>query len=385
MNIRKNWIIYITIIFIAIIGIFAFFIFPKIQRSKVSNTATTLGETIKQKERTIKKDIEDVDTMWELAELYSRIDRDYERAQELLDTILNKEPDHELAMHLKGVVLTEQGKFIEAIDQFNSLLAMDENDPVTLQNLSKLYFIFDIDRSLNYAKEAVEAAIWQYRQDSEYDYSPVFNEWEQAIQNFDIEFQIDPAIAVLNMEEFFMAEPTLLIEVYKFALDMLENTSLDNAKNLLERAGLLYTEIGNNEEAVDIYRKLTEISPEYGKGYVLLSNRLAKVDRLDELADIMERLKSQDKMIVEKNIIDILMQYEKGETKEAMERLEIMNVDEYNIFIAHNMGILYETLGKKDDAIRCYNRALGYSDEDYDFWQAINHETTKAVLYLDSK
>lgn len=384
MSFRKNQIIYIILLLIVIIGVLAFYVVTKIQGEKGYEGPISSEEDIMRMEKYIERNPEDIETMWELAERYSRVDRNYEKAHSLLSTILKIEPEHKLAMHLRGIILIEESKFSEALSQFEEILLIDENDPVTLHNISQLYFISDRQKALEYAKKAIAVAKQLAREDKEYTYSPMFEEWERAVTEFDAKFEEDPAAASLGMEEYFLAQPTLMLEICKLALESSEKSDPPNMQKLLERVGLLYTELGMDAEAVDTYEKLIEISPEYGRGYVLLANRLVKMDKLESLKDVHIKIQDHQKMVAEKNIIDILMQYHRGETDEAMERLQVINVDEYDILIYHTMGILYEQLGNKKGAIEYYNKALSYSNGDYEFWQAINYETTRAILLLDS-
>lgn len=384
MAIRKKQGIYIIVLLIVIIGILAFYLVTRTQRKKGYESSTSFEADLVEMEKYVERNPEDIETMWELAERYSRVYRDYEKAHSLLSDILEIEPEHKLAMHLRGIILIEEFRFPEALNQFEEKLALYANDPVTLHNISKLYFISNRQKALEYAQKAVEVERQLYRQDNQYTYSPVFEEWERAVKEFDTKFKEDPAAASLEMEEYFSVEPALMIEVCKMALESSKISDSQNIQKLLEKVGLLYTELGMNEEAVDAYKRLIEMSPEYGRGYVLLANRLAKLDKFEYLKELNVQMQSQQKMVAEKNIVDILMQYDRGETDEAIERLQIMNVDEYNIFIFHNMGILCEHIGNKEKAIEYYNKALDYSDEDYEFWQAINYETTRAILSLDS-
>lgn len=384
MAIRKKQSIYIIVLLIVIIEILAFYLVTRTQRKKDYESSTLFEADLVKMEKYIERNPEDIEAMWELAERYSRVDRNYEKAHSLLSDILEIEPEHKLAMHLRGIILTEESKFPEALGQFEEKLAVDENDPVTLHNISQLHFTSDRQKALEYAKKAVEVERQLYRQDNEYTYSPMFEEWEKAVTEFDLKFKEDPAAASLEMEEYFLAQPTLMLEVCKMALESSKKSDPQNMQKLLERVGLLYTELGMDTEAVEAYEKLIEMSPEDGRGYVLLANRLAKIGKLDSLEDVQAKIEGKQKLVAEGNIVDILVQCQKGETEEALERLQMMKVDEYKIFINHTLGILYEQMGDEKAAKEAYNKVLNDNGEDYEFWQAINYETTRAILSLDS-
>lgn len=383
MSLKKKHLIYIIISFtILAVGISAFYLITSARGKVDTENPIFLEKDIRRMEKHIEQNPADLDTMWELAERYSRVYREYDRAHELLSTILEVDPRHKMAMHLRAIILIEESKFSQALEQFEKMLSIDDSDPVTLHNISKIHFVSDREKALEYAKEAVKVESRLASQIQDHMYNPIFEEWEEAVLVFNANYEDNPIEACLKMGEHFLVEPTLMLEVCKFALESSRYSNSPDMYKLLEKIGLLYTEMGMYAEAIDTYKELIDIAPKYGRGYILLADRLAKLDRIQPLKPVYEKLQDQPGMEVEKNILDILLQYHSGEVDEAMERLGVMNIGEYNIFIYHIEAILYQKLGNEKEAIDSYNKVLNYDKGNYDFWQAVNYEINESLLSL---
>ncbi len=127
--------------------------------------------------------------------------------------------------------------------------------------------------------------------------------------------QFNLGVSYQNQKEYLKA-----IEAYKKVIEL--DPNYGEAYNNL---AILYQEIGDDHRAFEIYKKLIQISPQYEKAY---------------------------------NNLGILF-YLKGRDGEAMEAFEkAININPHNIESYINLGVLYKKQGQWNKAIESYQRAL---------------------------
>ena len=173
----------------------------------------------------------------------------------------------------------------------------------------------------------------------------------------------DPATATLEILEHLDPDTRIQIELCNNALKSDIPSDPQKMQELLERLGMLYTEIGMHEKAVETYKILVETIPTYGKGYILLADRLIKTDNLISLDELYHDIQNQKGLDTEEEIINALVQYKNGKTDYALKELEKINSERNDIILNHILGMLYENIGDKENAIAAYRKVINDNPE----------------------
>ncbi|HHW70923.1 MAG TPA: hypothetical protein GX392_06270, partial [Clostridiales bacterium] len=306
---KKNKTIFVILIIIITISIISIYLAPKICGNYDSYTDFKYPDEILVKlNRYTECHPKDIESMLRLAYDYST-KHEYEKADTLLLNILQKEPGYTLAVYLRGIVMIEQFQFPEAVELFKDILLDNENNHRALLFLSRIYFVYDHQQSLKYAKKATKAAddFFMELDTLAEEYEPLnfmfYKRWENMVAEFDTKFEDDPAAASLEIMEYLISTP-LKIELCKNALNTNNPSDPQKMQELLERMGMLYTEVGMNEEAINTYKTLIETTPTYGRGYILLADRSIKTNNLTLIDELYDDIQKQQGLEIEKDIID---------------------------------------------------------------------------------
>lgn len=384
MVLRKNQIIYLVICILIIIGMLGVYLISKMQDSGSHRDTTLLDDETVKLEKYVKFHSGNVDSMLELAQRYFRINREYKKAEDLLSKVLEIDPKNEMAMHLQGLIMIERFQFSEAIEQYETKWEINKDNPVTLSYISELYFVSDRKKALEYAKKATmeERRLVQQGED---DVSlPSYELWEEMVEHFDDKFERDPAAACLEAIDKMIMVP-LKLEICEYGLKSEYSSEPKNLNTLLEKTGLLYTEIDMSKEAIDTYIRLVETSPKYGMGYILLADRLIKENELGLINETHIYIDKQKDLTIEKNVISALLSHKDGKTKEAIAKLKKIDNNDYEIIIDHIVGMLYEKLGDRENAIEIYDKVLNdSSNKNPEYWSAIAFELKNAISSINS-
>src|SRR5690606_21222118 len=191
MTRKKIHSIFIIITSFIIISIISLYLLSKIQEKDKSNYGYS-GSTEEGMERLnkyIEQHPKNTEAMIDLARKYLNI-REYEKAGDLLIQIIQTDPNHEMALYTYGRLFVEQFKFSEAIEQFEKVVAINENPIASLQYLTHIYLVFDRQKALEYAKKATDIQRQRYEQGEEDVNIPFFEEWENIVAEFDTKFEI---------------------------------------------------------------------------------------------------------------------------------------------------------------------------------------------------
>ena len=152
--------------------------------------------------------------------------------------------------------------------------------------------------------------------------------------------------------------------------------------------GNVLYEVGMHEEAIDTYKTLIETTPTYGRGYILLADRLIKTDNLTPIDELYDDIQKQQGLEIEKDIIDALVQYKRGRTDYALKKLQKITSKNYEIILNHITGGLHKDLGDNKNAIKTYNKIYNTTyNEDINFyyWWAILHEVEEEILSMSKR
>ncbi|HHW70921.1 MAG TPA: hypothetical protein GX392_06260 [Clostridiales bacterium] len=328
--------------------------------------------------------------MLELARSYY-IKKEYKKADTLLLEAAQIELNNKLsqdAMYLRGVILVEQFKYSKAVEQLEKILSINKNNIEALKFISKIYFISDRQKALEYAKKATITKKELLRHQGEKDIDLALSKrWETIVAEFDTKFEDDPAAATIEIMGEFIEAP-LKLELCKNVLKSNNPSDPQKMQELLERMGMLYTEVGMNEEAINTYKTLIETTPTYGRGYILLADRSIKTNNLTLIDELYDGIQKQQGLEIEKDIIDALVQYKRGKTDYALKKLHKINSKNYEIILNHITGGLHKDLGDNKNAIKSYNKIYNTTyNEDINFyyWWAILHEVEEEILSMSKR
>lgn len=259
--------------------------------------------------------------------------------------------------------MVDQFKFPEAIEQFEKVAIIDKTPTASLQYLTNIYLIYDSKKALEYAKKATDLQRQLYNQEGQHVNIAFYEKRENIVAEFNSKFEKDPATATLEILEHLDPDTRIQIELCNNALKSDIPSDPQKMQELLERLGMLYTEIGMHEKAVETYKILVETIPTYGKGYILLADRLIKTDNLISLDELYHDIQNQKGLDTEEEIINALVQYKNGKTDYALKELEKINSERNDIILNHILGMLYENIGDKENAIAAYRKVINDNPE----------------------
>jgi len=248
--------------------------------------------------------------------------------------------DAEVLEHQKkGIALFKERKYAEAIAEFQAFLSADST------NVQVLY--------------AVGVC---YHNEKQYDKAMVYF---RKVMAQDAAFT--KARRALAEALFAKARGLLVKKKYKPALEgFLEAASIDSLNaRIVYHAGLAYARMDRMEQAIDAYRKATEMDTAYAPPNAALGRIFLKKEAYPQAIKYLERALAIDHRIP-KVPDNLTVAYErmaytytqKGSyTKATQAALESLKYDPGNMAARVALGEAYEGLGKVEEAIEQYEIA----------------------------
>ncbi len=284
---------------------------------------------------------------YEAAFKYLNLDH-LEKAMGMLDKALQMQPEYPDALNARGVVLTRQGRYQEALESYRLSLRLHDDNGVRM-NIALTYYLmgeretadqlfdevvalddnygelFDFLGTVGEAQEYYEVGVGYLRQLG----------LDQALEQFELALEADPRyVDALNAKGVIMARK----HRYDDAL-MLYEKAVDEAPEQLGfqlNIALVHYLKGDHKKADVIYQRVIDQDPAY-EG---LLDFLADVESIEENYQMARSYLQQDKL---------------GKALERLDKILKANPNEGH---AHNTrGVILTRQGHYEDAYRAFERA----------------------------
>jgi tetratricopeptide (TPR) repeat protein len=286
--------------------------------------------------RALKYDDKSVIAYRNLAIAY-RHKKDPEEAARAVKKGLDIEPANVQNRILLGNILFEQGKYKDAISEYEDALKI-KPEPAAMHNMAlALLTTGNESRAIEYLIKAGAAdnngnvarlsysklgVIYINRKD--YESAEKYLRMAESLDSKDPVIRYNLGVAYLKMKQ-----PERALAEFQKAEELGKND-----ETLLENLGETYYSLNDYEKSIDAYNRL-------------LNTNKRNIRILSKLAEIY---------------------YEKGEPEKAFElyqKITILEPVSENARIAYvNMGNILDDLGRPDEAIETYNKALAITEDD---------------------
>nr|CRH07466.1 putative GT41 : related to UDP-GlcNAc : protein O-b-N-acetylglucosaminyltransferase [Candidatus Magnetococcus massalia] len=258
------------------------------------------------------------------------------QAEALYNEILNRAPDHAVALKLAGTAALQLGKLEQAVQLLQRGIAVAPDDPELYANLGLVYDrLGDIDQAMAQQRHAL-ALQGDYPEalsnlGSALLKKGLFHEAEAALQRA-LQQRADFPEAHLNLGQVLakLGQFEQAIAHYRQAL-----TSQPQNSALLTHLGLALAAKGDAQEAVNCYQKALSIQPNHLKTWVSLGNLLLEHGVLHQAIHCYE---------------------------------QALGVDNSYPEIHSNLGKSYAKLSRHAEAERCYRHAVELAPQRMDLW-----------------
>jgi tetratricopeptide (TPR) repeat protein len=272
-----------------------------------------------------------------LADLYFKIGRIREAVTAAQDQV-NKHPDDVEAHTLLGKVYlrslgdmqsAQSGQMLQlAIAEYEKLAQLKPNDVETRLLLGQLY-------SLNHDSAKAEAQF-------------------KAAQEIDAGSED----VVLNMARLYSEQGD-----FKRAADTLSSVPVDDRSARIEFAlGASYDQLKKPKEAIAAYRRALDLDSENLDAERGLATALLSDGQLDESLKIFNEVVAAEPQDAQSQIRISEIQRRQGHYDDALATLEKAKpLAQDNLELSYNEALIYDTLGRYDDAIRVLNTLVAGS------------------------
>ncbi len=218
--------------------------------------------------------------------------------------------------------LNDQMSKINSLEkQLNAIKGKEKIN--TLIKISKLYRNISLDKSLDYANNAVKFA--------------------KNLKDKNLEALCFKTIGVTY---YFMNDYNLTLENYKKAIRLYRQTkNKQGVANCLHNIGLVYDDWSDYETAIEYYNKSLAIEKE-------LNNKEGSAASLNTIGTVYHSLGKYDKAL--------------EHYQQSLKIYEDLNDVKGSAQLYNNIGVLYKIIGNYKKALDCYNKALlKYKTIDY--------------------
>ena len=275
------------------------------------------------------------------------------------DTLI-KNPDCWMAHNNLGLLLKNQGRIKEAMEQYHKVIQINPNDCGTWNNLGvALAAQGRLDEAIENYRQAIQ--INPNSSDALNNLGNAFaaqGRFDEAIENFRQAIQINPnsSETLNNLGNALVAKGRFdeAIENYHKAIQI--NPNYPDALNNLGNA---FAAKGRSDEAIESYRKAIQINPNYGEALNDLGIALATKGRLDEAIENYHKaiqIKPNYGEALDNLGIALAAQGRFDEAIENFRKAIQINPNRPETFF--HLGMTLDQLGRTREAVAQYREAL---------------------------
>ena len=259
---------------------------------------------------------------------------------------------------LDAFELKEKGYYKQAIEIYYKLLSTEGNNVEILAELADLYFeLGNCERAIHYVNKALELEKNHIKSLN------ILQKIYVSNNDFDKAEDISRLIYEKTGSQDDLAELLKILytqKKYKDILDLTEQTQ--NIACLLKRANTFY-ELKNNDEVINLYQNLNNVSDLYSDDYKKILELTGKVfleqNRLEEAKEVFKKLEENNIETADSLNYIGLNKLDDLKLDEAIEYFSrAINKEEKNSQYHYNLGQAYFLKGWFDEAQRCFNTAI---------------------------
>jgi tetratricopeptide (TPR) repeat protein len=334
-----------------------------------------------------------------------------EKALQDYEQILKIDPKDIDAINAIGLIYLEQGRFNQALDQFKKGITFQNTNPngaafcygniaaiyaqqekyeealteysVAIQlaidkgphfyNRAKFYqeYMEEYEKALEDLNEAIrlEPKNTEYLFDRGYLFALHLENDSKALIDWQNVLKIDPfkTLAINNIGALYEKQNKidLAIEQYTMGIE-LKNSYPDEAAYCYGNRASLYVDLGRLDEALSDYSKSIELADDKAfryqqRGIFFRDNKEEYANALEDFSEAIKLAPSEIDYLYSRGTL--LFDYLKDENQALKDFQEILRIDPGNIDAINYVGLIYESQGKTDLAIKEYEKGIALEIE----------------------
>lgn len=347
---------------------------------------------VEEYKETLKINPRNYDAFNALGKIYYK-NKEYEKALIQFNSAVNIKQD--FVNGYFNIAMTEQklNKKQNSINNFKRAISLDPNYLAAHANLGMLYYVD------NDFKNALDAFVNVVKIDNRYNYQRKIgdcykglNQPDKAIDAYLTSISINPKSNEKEKNEASdtyseMADIENKRGKYSIALDYVKKglELSDKLPNLYFMSGYAKARLNDKSGAIDDYKKLLDLDPNYISGYVNLSNLLNEMALFDDSVKISQKGIGYDpnNYKLYNNLGDSLQKL--GNYKDAI--MSYKNSISKNPNIAEtyfNLGICYKLASDNENSIEPFKNAIKINPNYFDAYYEIGESLFLLKMYDES-
>ena len=287
-----------------------------------------------------------------------------DRAEAVLQKLLDEKPNHFDTLHLLGVANNHQRKLEKAIGFFKSALKINPQSAQTHYNLGVTFsFLKKYDRAIGNLRQALE--IEPDDADAHAALGGVLfaiDEHEEAATSFRRSAELDPDDVLKHLK---LSKVLVILERHEEALSSFRRVleiKPDDAE-IHNTIGVTLYNLLRAEEAIQSFRQAVEIKPDHPGAYKNLGGALLLLDRYEEaLPNCMRAVElTPDDAVAHINLGKA--QNSVGRHEEALSSSRRALEIKHDMAEAHiNIGCCLTSIGQPEEGAVAYESALNFCE-----------------------
>ncbi|NOR65383.1 MAG: tetratricopeptide repeat protein, partial [Candidatus Scalindua sp.] len=262
----------------------------------------------------------------------------FDRAQELIDSLKDVSNNSSLTHLSKGIILLSQKRFDKAIEKCQQSITIDKDNPLALYYLGRIYTDKkEFDKADEYFRKAVES---EPELASAYtglgiNYLLQGNAGE-SFKNYNkaLEIDQDEHMARMGLATIFIGLKGYDNAIEQFKLVIKKIPTFIRARQSL---AALYLQMGRFKDAIDQSNEILKIDPDTAPAYMILSRSYSYIDNFDDAVKSIKKYLDIEESSFEGNYLLSTFQMARGDiksSKSAIGKARSIDAERGNMMIA---------------------------------------------------
>ena len=262
----------------------------------------------------------------------------FDRAQELIDSLEDVSNNSSLTHLSKGIILLSQKRFDKAIEKCQQSITIDKDNPLALYYLGRIYTDKkEFDKADEYFRKAVES---EPELASAYtglgiNYLLQGNVGE-SFKNYNkaLEIDQDEHMARMGLATIFIGLKGYDNAIEQFKLVIKKIPTFIRARQSL---AALYLQMGRFKDAIDQSNEILKIDPDTAPAYMILSRSYSYIDNFDDAVKSIKKYIDIEESSFEGNYLLSTFQMASGDiksSKSAIGKARSIDAERGNMMIA---------------------------------------------------
>jgi tetratricopeptide (TPR) repeat protein len=247
----------------------------------------------------------------------------FDRAQELIDSLKDVSNNLSLTHLSKGIILLSQNKFDKAIQECQKSITIDKDNPLALYYLGRIYTgNKEFDKADEYLRKAAksEPELALAYTGLGINYLLQGNAGE-SFKNYKKALEIDPDEHMARMG---LASILIGLKGYEKAIEQFKLVIKKVPAYIRARQSLaaLYLQMGRFKDAIDQSNEILKIDPDTAPAYMILSRSYSYIDNFDDAVKNVKKFIEIEDSSFEGNYLLSTLQLANGDIKSAKTAIE---------------------------------------------------------------